>query len=202
MAGIRRCLRDTLPRLADDDPVEEGRVAAVAAILRERNGDVELLFIRRATHRGDPWSGHMAWPGGKREPADPNRLGCAIRETREEIGIDLSEAGEPIGRLRGWQREGTDGVHRLRAVSAFVFVLTEDVEPRPGLEVQEVVWIPLRYFTSWKSRRPWTWVARWLPPVPPAFRYEGHLVWGLTQWMLSDLLHRVAGAGAPARVTP
>lgn len=197
---------------ADEGDVEIGRVAAVAAILRHRDGEAQLLFIRRAKHPGDPWSGHMAWPGGKREACDPDMLACAVRETREEVGVDLTEAGELLGRLRGWRREtdesrdsdsaaGRDGRLRLRAVHAFVFGMTADVEPQPGDEVQEAVWIPLSYFTDWKARFPWSWAARWLPVVPPAYRYDGHLIWGLTQWMLADLLRRLA-AGPHPRGTP
>jgi 8-oxo-dGTP pyrophosphatase MutT (NUDIX family) len=190
----RERLRDTLSLPTD---VPDGRVAAVAAILRERDGETELLFIRRAKRRGDPWSGHMAWPGGKREPNDPSLLACAVRETHEEIGLDLEAAAECIGTLRAWHHEGP-ALTRLRGVFPFVFAL------RPGAaecaaplraradEVQETIWIPLSYFASWKSRTPWKWAAPMLPPIPPAYRYRGHLVWGLTQWMLADLLARLA----------
>lgn len=173
-------------------------MAAVAAILRERAGELELLFIRRAKRRGDPWSGHMAWPGGKREAGDSTLLACAVRETREEIGLDLERDAEWVGTVRGWRHEGA-APRRLHAIFPFVFVLPGDGSDggrppmlrRQGDEVQEIVWIPLSYFTTWRSRAPWKWVARWLPRVPPAFRYEGRLVWGLTQWMLTDLLGRL-----------
>lgn len=172
-------------------------MAAVAAILRLRGGEVELLFIRRAKRRGDPWSGHMAWPGGKREPGDASLVACAVRETREEIGLDLEFNAELIGTLRGWRHEG-GAPGRLRAVFPFVFALhtagaqqAVAIQARPD-EVQEAIWIPLSYFTTWRSRVPWKWAARWLPRVPPAYRYRGHLVWGLTQWMLADLLRRRA----------
>ena len=75
------------------------RQAAVAIILRERVREgvrsgtnvTDLLFIRRAEKNGDPWSGHMAFPGGHIESSDTSLLDAAIRETREEIGLDLRE---------------------------------------------------------------------------------------------------------------
>ena len=195
LADIRAALLDTLPPRVEDD---QGRVAAVAAILRAGPDDAELLFIRRATRRGDPWSGHMAWPGGKREPNDDGLLGCAIRETREEVGLDLRETGKLIGTLRAFRRQSAAATTGLRAVYPFVFVL--NAEPgqasglglSPGGEVQEAVWIPLSYFTQWSTRRPWRWIARSLPATPPAYRYQGRIIWGLTQWMLADLLQRLA----------
>ncbi|MCA9639821.1 MAG: NUDIX domain-containing protein, partial [Myxococcales bacterium] len=67
-----------------------GRFAAVAAVLRPTDADTEVLLIRRAEHEGDPWSGHMAFPGGRHDPTDPDLLTTARRETLEEVGLDLS----------------------------------------------------------------------------------------------------------------
>jgi 8-oxo-dGTP pyrophosphatase MutT (NUDIX family) len=172
---------------------EAGRVAAVAAVLRESRGGAELLFIRRAKRAGDPWSGHMAWPGGKREACDAGTLECAIRETREEVGLDLAQSGELIGSLKGWRQERS-GPKGLRAVIPYVFAIATTAELRPGPEVQETIWIPISYFTSWTSRGPWSLLAPFLPLVPPAYRYEGRLIWGLTLWMLADLLGRLGNA--------
>ncbi len=190
LADICSMLRGTLPG-PPDTHVPGGRVAAVAAVLRENAGNVELLFIRRARRRGDPWSGHMAWPGGKREPCDTTNIDCAVRETREEIGLDLARDGRLVGRLRGWE-SGRPAPRGLHAIFAYVFAVGDDVDLRVGSEVQEIVWIPISYFGQWRRRSPWSWFGRWLPAVPPAFRYDGRLIWGLTQWMLGDLLARVA----------
>jgi 8-oxo-dGTP pyrophosphatase MutT (NUDIX family) len=188
---VRAALRETL-----EGDVEEtvGRVAAVAAVLREHGGEVEMLFIRRAQRAGDPWSGHMAWPGGKREPCDGTTLDCAIRETREEVGLDLSGSGELIGRLREWRHGGGASPRGLRAVVPYVFALRCEPPLAPGPEVQEVVWVPLSYFFGWTTRRPWSLVAPALPEIPLAFRYDGRLIWGLTLWMLGDLLRRLRRA--------
>ena len=71
---------------------EDTRQAAVAVILRDSGEHTEVLFILRATKQGDPWSGHMAFPGGHWEDQDKSLRETAARETMEEIGLDLSHA--------------------------------------------------------------------------------------------------------------
>ena len=77
----------------------ELETAAVALVLREHASDLELLFIQRAKHPKDPWSGHMAFPGGRMDPGDPDGKGAARRETLEELALDLERDGELLGRL-------------------------------------------------------------------------------------------------------
>ena len=74
------------------DPEPVTVEAAVAAVLRERPGELELLFIRRAEHADDPWSGDLAFPGGRIDPEDAGPREAAIRETLEELQLDLREA--------------------------------------------------------------------------------------------------------------
>jgi 8-oxo-dGTP pyrophosphatase MutT (NUDIX family) len=86
-------------RVAVDAKVhDDTRLAAVAAVLRVVEGTVELLFIKRSEHEGDPWSGHMAFPGGRHEPHDASLEATACRETMEELSLDLSR-GRLLGRL-------------------------------------------------------------------------------------------------------
>src|SRR5437870_1501228 len=73
------------------------RRAAVAIVLRDGASGIEVLFIHRAEHPDDPWSGHMAFPGGRAEDGEPPVL-TAMRESAEEVGLDLGEA-ELLGGL-------------------------------------------------------------------------------------------------------
>lgn len=65
-----------------------------------RHGRPEALFIKRASRRGDRWTGHIALPGGRRDPEDVDDGAAAVRETMEEVGIDLTaDSVLPCGNL-------------------------------------------------------------------------------------------------------
>ena len=93
--------------------------AAVAAVLRDTSSGVEVLLIRRAEHPGDPWSGHMALPGGRQDPDDPDLLHTAMRETSEELGLvlDPSQVIGPLDDLEAVARGRRVGM----VVRPFVF---------------------------------------------------------------------------------
>ncbi|MYF74441.1 MAG: CoA pyrophosphatase, partial [Gemmatimonadetes bacterium] len=103
--------------------------AAVAAVFHPRRDDLYLLFIERATHPTDPWSGHIAFPGGTAEPDDSDLKYTAERETREELGLDLSNA-QYLGRL-----DDVTGATLPIQVACFVYAIFEGVEVAPNDEV-------------------------------------------------------------------
>ena len=54
-----------------------------------KDADPEILFIKRASRSGDRWTGHIAFPGGRQDPNDTNDAATSVRETEEEVGLDL-----------------------------------------------------------------------------------------------------------------
>ena len=120
------------------------RQAAVAAILREGSAGTEALFIRRAERPGDIWSGHMAFPGGHREDVDADLQETAVRETREEIGLDLDEHARLLGHLE-YVDVNPIGTRIQMIVAPYVYVLTGATpELSPNYEVADVLWGSIR----------------------------------------------------------
>lgn len=161
--------------------------AAVAAVLRFDSGRPEVLLIQRAEREGDRWSGHVSFPGGREEPGDPDLLATALRETREEVGIDLSRSGRLLGRLDP-VRAISRGELLPLTITPFVFAATEPVEPVLGHEATCAFWLPLVAAASGALDGEYE---HRLGPVPlrlPCWRYEGRVIWGLTFEMLRKLL--------------
>jgi len=111
--------------------------AAVAMIMRELPDDLEILFIERATDARDPWSGHLAFPGGKVEEGELARQ-AAERETREEIGLVL-DSERYLGRM-----SDIIGANLPVRVSCFAYAaVTAAVYPVVSPEVRDVFWVRL-----------------------------------------------------------
>lgn len=175
------------------EPQSYDQEAAVAVCLRPGGSSIEALFIRRAEHPADPWSGDAAFPGGRRDPGDASLWETAMRETLEETGLDLRRWGELLGRL--------DDVHPLVValpnlnVTPFVARLPPDARAEARSEVVAVAWIPLSDLARGerKSRR--------VVSGPngerefPSICYEGFEIWGLTHRILTGLLE-VSRAGS------
>lgn len=169
------------------EPPEEPRQAAVAVVLASFQGDPAVLLIRRSEREGDPWSGHMAFPGGRAEPHDADLLATAVRETREEVGLDLSVFGETIGQLPGIPAMARG--HRAGLlVTPFVFALRSVPELHLTPEVDAIVWGKIAHLQSPEAATiyPYSFEGRMLEL--PAYRVEEHIVWGLTHRMLASFL--------------
>ncbi|KAK9463153.1 NUDIX hydrolase domain-like protein [Lipomyces oligophaga] len=121
--------------------------------------DAEVLFIKRAFRQSDRWSGHVAFPGGRRDPGDSSDLATAKRETLEEVGLDLDKFADYIGPLR--QRYVTTrwGGKIIMILSTFVFVLRSTDYPELILqesEVAHVFWAPISYLLDPSSQSRFT----------------------------------------------
>lgn len=187
LSQIRRALSpDTEPLR----PGQDTKYAAVAAVLRAGPTGAEVLLIRRAEQERDPWSGHMAFPGGRFDPEDDHLLATARRETLEEVGLDLARSAELLGAL-----EPLPAVARGRRVgltiAPFVFELRSSAELRPNHEVVEALWAPLSALARGEGRAKVDYVLDGQRLELPAWDVEGRVVWGLTYRMLDSLLELV-----------
>jgi 8-oxo-dGTP pyrophosphatase MutT (NUDIX family) len=165
-------------------PPDDGRRrAAVAVLLHDEAPGPRVLLMKRVERAGDPWSGHISLPGGRHDARDPDLLATAIRETQEELGIDLSGA-----RLLGGlpclspMMSGPAGIE----VTPFVFVTHAAVEPMPGPEAESAFWLPVELAASGALDEMYTY-----PGTSrrfPSWRFETFTIWGLTWRILGDLL--------------
>ncbi len=183
--SIRRGLLARVPRLVA--PAPELTWAAVALVIApgaERR--LDALLVRRAEHEADPWSGHMALPGGRSEPGDAGLEATARRETLEETGLDL-EAALFLGQLDDLQPLS----RRLPPifVRPFVFGFGARPEVRPSDEVALHLWTPLE---SLRAERVATQVlVNGEPREVPSLRLGPHVVWGMTLRILDGLFERL-----------
>jgi 8-oxo-dGTP pyrophosphatase MutT (NUDIX family) len=172
------------------EPDEPVRYAAVLLALRlGDHGEPELLMIKRAEAERDPWSGHVACPGGRMEPGDHDLQQTAIRETWEETGIDVGRDGEILGTL--------DDVYPRTpvlppiVVRPYVGVVRPDVRIVASPEVAEAFWVPipaLRERASWGTGLV---MVSGSEQERPVFRHGGYTVWGLTERVLRQFLERL-----------
>lgn len=161
--------------------------AAVAIVVRDGTDGPQVLLIRRAEHPADAWSGHMAFPGGRQDPQDENLIATAIRETFEEVGLDLGRAGRLLGQLAP-----VPAVARGRPVGMtivpFIFELVADAELLYSDEVVEAVWVPLDPLLQGQLRTTFAVDRDSGERVElPAHNVGGRIVWGLTYRMLDSL---------------
>lgn len=163
---------------------EDRGQAAVAMILRDLGPGPEVLFIERALRQGDPWSGHMALPGGRVDPEDRDARATAERETEEEVGLSLA-AADYLGRLDDIEG-GARVLSKSLLVSAHVYHLERSGALEPNHEVREAFWFPVADLLE-PTRH-----VDYLHPAMRDIRYPGILVgiperqvvWGLTYRIL------------------
>ncbi|MEO5509800.1 MAG: CoA pyrophosphatase [Longimicrobiales bacterium] len=174
-----------VPRGIDD------REAAVALVLRAGD-ELELLMIKRAEREDDPWSGHMALPGGRRSADDADLLQTALRETKEELGLDIA-SDDVLGAL--------DDVHprstRLPSivVASYVVIASPDagINPDPR-EVATALWVPLSALRDPAAVSELVLELGDFSRTFPSIVYGEYTIWGLTHRILTQFLEIVYDA--------
>ena len=159
----------------------------MAVVVASGEGGDQVLVVRRATVEGDPWSGHIALPGGRREPADASLEDTARRETLEETGIDLSSS-ECISALAmvSPRSAGAPSV----SVAPFVFRYTGDKRVAMSEELVEAWWIPISDLQRADAWQVTSVVVRDDIRIDArGFELRGHVLWGLTERIMYDFLN-------------
>ena len=190
LTRIRRQLDRYCPRTLPES--RELAHAAVALILREDEGEPEVLVIWRAEQPGDPWSGHLGFPGGRVEPDDDSLDRTAVRETMEELGICLDSCARFLGQLSEIRARSLSRMLPM-SITPFVCELVTPVTPHLNGEVVKTRWIPLRFFLNQVNRST-------MPhPGDPAqtvscYPLDDRAIWGMSLAMLDELLLEVLPA--------
>lgn len=185
VARVATALHARVPRVLELDG--NWRRAAVSLVMRVAGGaEPDVLFIQRASYPGDPWSGHIALPGGRQEAWDASLEATAVRETREETAIDLAGRATLLGRLD--DLEPRTAILPRIVIAPFVFALAGEPPVVPSDEVADAFWVPLPVL-----RDPAT-VRETMIQLPggarrmTSYQHEGRVIWGLTERILRQFL--------------
>lgn len=187
LAEIRRRLAAgdrPLPAAASAGPstgIRPWQAATAVVVAPGDDGRAEVAFIRRSERPGDPWSGDMALPGGRRDAGDADLAATARRETLEEIGVPLEQH---VARLPDQSGRSHPGL-----VAAFVHLLDErpSLHPDPR-EVAEALWIPVHRLLEPSLRSRIQWAGAALPTIED----DGRVIWGLTHRILRSFFDAIA----------
>ena len=179
---------------------ESNNAAAVALILVESESGLQVLMIERAIKDSDPWSGQIAFPGGRLEPSDANAQAAAERETLEEVGVDLSGA-RLLGRLDDLR--GRRGGRRIDlAIACFVYSLPQCPLVTPNCEVGDTLWVPLNHLLDDGRHIGFEWAQT------PARKFNavkleadgGRVLWGLTYRFMESFFSLLGYQIPPAEI--
>ena len=170
-------------------PEQQRRPSAVAMILRNGGSGLEVLFIERARHPRDPWSGNIGFPGGRFDETDSSLRHTAERETDEEVGITLATSADYLGRL-----PDIVGANLPVRVSCFVYGLGGDVQTVLSDEVQDLFWTPLSHLIS-PQHHAFTDVhfgdvIRAVPAINLGYA-DKPVLWGITYRLVGQFCQRV-----------
>lgn len=153
--------------------------AAVMMILKEEPQGTSMLFIKRPDNVSDPFSGHIAFPGGKMIGEDADKLETAVRETREEIGVDITLSGRVLGELDDVNPNNPRA--RTYIVTPYISVLNEEVSFTPCVrEVEDVLWAPVAHLMDEKNFKLRMRERDGITREDYVYMYERYIIWGMT----------------------
>ena len=168
--------------------VADATHAAVAMILTDGLEELEVCFIRRAEREGDPWSGQVAFPGGRADPCDIDAYSVAERETKEEVGLELMSEHR-VGPLPIRPIERRD-IRTSMTLSPFIYYLPqgakENAMPQEDEEVASVFWVPMSHLFDAAMATDLQYPMAGSLTTFPGIRYEDHVIWGLTLRILGS----------------
>lgn len=177
---VARLLAGRAPAAAErDEPFHE---AAVALVLYPGDDELEVLFIKRATRADDPWSGQIALPGGRRHEGEDSLMRTAMRETSEEIGLNLESHGLLLGALD--EVRPRNPLLPPIIVRPYVFAIRSRPEFVLNEEVAETFWVPLRRVFDPARRREVTINIQGTHLQRSAIMIDEHVIWGMTESIL------------------
>jgi len=158
---------------------EESReaLAAVAIILNFKGGEASILLVKRSTSVSDPWSGDMAFPGGKKHSSDKALRDTVFRETMEETGIDLNNCI-----FLGMMSDFESNIKKRMLVQPFVFLCETQPDVVLNEELCSFFWIPIKEL---EEGRCWANVRG---SEVQGFKVRGEVIWGLTYRMIENLI--------------
>ncbi|NVK42070.1 MAG: CoA pyrophosphatase [Oceanospirillaceae bacterium] len=187
---LRRRLASYRPR-----QLQTGRPQAGVLIALTDESDPKVILTRRASHLSTH-QGEVAFPGGKQDNTDPDLLFTALREAQEEVGLDpaLVDVIGPLGQVMS--------KHQLQ-VTPWVGVVPGGVrlEPNPH-ELESLFQVPLSFFLEDRRQRTDVINFRGMTHYVPAYQYGDYIIWGLTAYMLVELLNVGFDAGIPMKPRP
>ena len=185
LAAVRRALAGHQPQPA---AAAGARPAAVSLVLLDGPAGAEILLIKRAERAGDPWSGQIAFPGGRQDPEDRDLLATAVRETREETGVELA-AAERLGVLDDLAPRAV--TLPLVIVRPFVFALPRRPVLTNNAEVQRAFWVALARLSEPAVQSQLTITLKDGVRTFPAYRLGEDIIWGMTERILTPFVHTI-----------
>jgi 8-oxo-dGTP pyrophosphatase MutT (NUDIX family) len=171
-------------------PLESSVSSSVSIIIRKLS-DYEILFIKRTKRESDKFSGHMAFPGGVKEVFDEDILSTAIRETSEEVGLDIKKNCNFIGRFSDYKPVNPNANQFI--VSPFIFFLNEpEITLKKNVdEVEDFVWIPIQVLLELSTKSSRVTKKYNKTYKDNVFEYKGYTIWGMTGKILSSFLKEI-----------